>query len=352
MKSIEDPRKKRGIRFPSLICLIIYLLANIEGTITTRTLAQYLKTNYDPLCKNLNLEKLPSASTIVRIITKIDATKLEKLHNEYNKENILPLLSANFQAAIDGKHLCSTLKDTHTSTQNILVCLSVFAENYVIYTKHYELKLSSETKEARIFIAEESNYFLTLDAAHSGVQTIKLLDSKNHKFSIDLKKNQKKLYDFAKNECKEGCKDTFEIKTKKNTQTYEKFEANPYGQWKPITHWVKVTTVWDKPRKNRKGQYESENVRYYMTNTDLPASEYQKCNLKHWEIENNLHRCKDLLFNEDNNCVKNYNHAKNKSIFSMLALNILRRNDKTNIKYVMQDLKNNVDKVFVMLKRL
>ena len=89
-----------------------------------------------------------------------------------------------------------------------------------------------------------------------------------------------------------------------------------------------------------------------MTNTQFEAEKYAQIRMDHWTIENDLHRTKDMVFNEDKSRVKNYKHAKIRSIFTHIALNLLNHTGAKSIKYAIQNLKNRVEETFKLITLL
>ena len=67
-----------------------------------------------------------------------------------------------------------------------------------------------------------------------------------------------------------------------------------------------------------------EETRYYITSlTDVET--FAKAVRAHWGIENSLHWCLDVIFNEDANRTRKDNSAENFSVIRRIALNILKK---------------------------
>jgi predicted transposase YbfD/YdcC len=65
-------------------------------------------------------------------------------------------------------------------------------------------------------------------------------------------------------------------------------------------------------------------TRYYITSlTDIET--FAKAVRAHWGIENSLHWCLDVIFNEDASRIRKDNSAENFSVIRRIALNILKR---------------------------
>jgi predicted transposase YbfD/YdcC len=71
-----------------------------------------------------------------------------------------------------------------------------------------------------------------------------------------------------------------------------------------------------------KGHGRIEKRAYYLTTlTDVKI--FAKAVRSHWGIENSLHRCLDVSFNEDKSTIRTCNTIENFSVVRRIALNIL-----------------------------
>ena len=67
----------------------------------------------------------------------------------------------------------------------------------------------------------------------------------------------------------------------------------------------------------------TEETRYFITSlTDIEI--FAKAVRKHWGIENSLHYCLDVTFNEDTNRTRKDNSAENFAVVRHIALNVLK----------------------------
>jgi len=65
--------------------------------------------------------------------------------------------------------------------------------------------------------------------------------------------------------------------------------------------------------------------------TNDNASFFHKGIRKHWGIENNVHRTKDVFHHEDANGIRKRNGPINMSIISSIAINVHRFNGATSM---------------------
>jgi predicted transposase YbfD/YdcC len=65
--------------------------------------------------------------------------------------------------------------------------------------------------------------------------------------------------------------------------------------------------------------------RYYISSLDIDVSKVARSIRSHWHIENSLHWCLDVVFNEDQSRARARNAAKNLGTLRAICLNIIKR---------------------------
>ena len=83
----------------------------------------------------------------------------------------------------------------------------------------------------------------------------------------------------------------------------------------------------------------------------LPAKEFATGIRGHWQIENNLHRVKDVFQNEDKNVIKNIKLARNVSILQSVVINLFRRAGIKSIKMGNEKYANKVLESLLLINR-
>jgi predicted transposase YbfD/YdcC len=73
------------------------------------------------------------------------------------------------------------------------------------------------------------------------------------------------------------------------------------------------------------GDKTSVECRYYLTSLKADAKQLAKAIRAHWEIENKVHWCLDVMFQEDQSRARIKHAAQNLALLRRLSLNILRR---------------------------
>jgi len=95
----------------------------------------------------------------------------------------------------------------------------------------------------------------------------------------------------------------------------------------------------------------SKDIKYYISSLDstIKAKRFAYIIRSHWGIENSLHYCKDVNFNEDRSRLKTKNSAVNLSTLVSIVLNILRQNNYSNLAQATRILAHDVYAIWNLL---
>jgi predicted transposase YbfD/YdcC len=126
---------------------------------------------------------------------------------------------------------------------------------------------------------------------------------------------------------------------------------NVSKEWEEnIQEFVTVDRIIKRLNTKTKEWEESYEKSFYLSTKKFKAEEYWTIIRWHWWIENRNHYVKDVSMNEDSSRIR-----KNADIFVKLrsfALNIMRANWVTNIKYEMYENSLNLDIFLKKYKRI
>lgn len=112
LQRVKDRRKRRGIRYPLEIILVLFILAKLCGENKVSGIADWVQQRSEYLMEVLDLKlkrkRLPHHSTYRRVLTEeIDADELEQILGEYLAQ--LPQNGRDVVIAIDGKTVRGTI---------------------------------------------------------------------------------------------------------------------------------------------------------------------------------------------------------------------------------------------------
>lgn len=92
------------------------------------------------------------------------------------------------------------------------------------------------------------------------------------------------------------------------------------GNWKGLQSLIRVVAT----REDKKTGEKQSASRYYISSKKAPARFFHDSIPSHWSIENKLHWSLDVSFGEDNSKKQAANSTQNFSLFSKIALNMIR----------------------------
>lgn len=360
LPKIQDFRKEKGKRHQLEIVIMIIILGNMLGFMSYRALGHFTKYYHRQLCSLLKITsgKLPSYSTMRRVILGINNQELIEIFNQWGDELINSDETDNF-FSVDGKSLRNTLTEIFNNQQNFVVFSSLFdSENgLVLKIKSYENKKTSELKETQDLLKEvrTENKTFSFDALHCQKETIKIImEGKNH-YLIPVKKNQKTLYYALENIMKKNSYRTRHIEQDnshgrqitRQVSTWDNHEDLPRKireKFKGIKNIIEVK------RSGKRGKKLYEEIIYYISSNVETAKEVAKKIRDHWRIENQLHWVKDVIMDEDTSRIKQKQAAINISVLKTIGINFFRLLKFESITQGRRWLGANLSAFFAFLK--
>jgi DDE_Tnp_1-associated len=169
LSKLKDPRRRQGVRYPldSFVCFII--LAILSGHQGLHGFTRFCKSNEEELTSVFSLPHgVPCYSTVRTLLKHVDLESLCKNFAAWMK-GYLPA-DSEIWIALDGKALCSTVKNSNEHLQNFVYMVSSFAHHtglvYQIAT--FQSSKSGEAEVVRQLITQLglSKGIITLDALH------------------------------------------------------------------------------------------------------------------------------------------------------------------------------------------
>lgn len=171
------------------------------------------------------------------------------------------------------------------------------------------------------------------------------MDSGNE-YVIQVKKNQKALFvgiqkivlnskpvdSFEKKETNKGRKEQRKVGVFLNVDGHL-----PTG-WKNINRIIEVTNEGE--REGR--QYFEKH--YYISSLSQDKAVLFALGIRaHWSIENNLHRVKDVIQNEDGSLIVDKRISANLSLIKSVTISVFRSIGCSSIKYALERYRNKVE---------
>jgi len=189
LNKVKDSRY-RNSSYSIGVVLTIVLMATIGGYTGYRSIGYFTKRYKKELLEffELETERLPSYSTIRRVLMRVDSLEIIKIYEEW--------ISASWDKksgtwiSIDGK----AIRGTKDKDQKMIQLVSMFRHDSkeVVSLKQCEDK-SNEIPIVRELVKESNfeNMVFTLDAMHTQAETIEVIKDSGNDAVIQLKKTKK-----------------------------------------------------------------------------------------------------------------------------------------------------------------
>ncbi len=170
LKDVPDERNPNGRRHPFWLILLIIIMGIISGYWGYRSLGTFIERHRRALIKILKIPqaRVPSYSTIRRVMMQIDYQALASIFNEWASQ--YTNVSNGQWIALDGQSLKNTVSDCHRAQQNFVTMVSAFshARGEILGIKVMENKKESEINVVQdlLVLLDLKNVVFSMDALH------------------------------------------------------------------------------------------------------------------------------------------------------------------------------------------
>lgn len=177
LNQLPDIRSGAGKRHSIGIVLVVSIMAVISKMFSYHAMGHFIKANKEELCKLLSVDRLPSYSTLRRVIIALPVEELSAVLTAWNRPGMEPgQVLKWFQ--IDGKAIHGTMQDYGESNQDFINVVSLFfgQQKRVLDSASFHNKAESEIKVVQAMIAENEvkGAVLTADAIHAQKKRLRL----------------------------------------------------------------------------------------------------------------------------------------------------------------------------------
>ncbi len=333
--SLTDPRILLKIKHKLIDVIVITLCAVLAGADEWTEIADFGRIREQWFRSFLELPAgIPSHDTFGRVFSMIRPEEFEKCFLNWVRaafRNIAPQV-----IAIDGK----TLRHSYDRSSNKAAIHMVSAwatENRLVLGQ-----VKTEEKSNEITAIPEllkvlalKGCVVTIDAMGCQKEIVKQIVEQEADYVISLKGNQGTLHkevelflqDAKENGFKDLSHDTYETTDGEHGRIeIRSFTTTAEIDWfEDKSKWAKLTSVGMVESERHIGDKITRETRYYISSLPRDAKLFAQAARGHWGIENGLHWCLDIAFNEDQSRVRMGHGATNLGIVRHFALNLIKQ---------------------------
>ena len=332
-EELTDPRAPWKIKHNMIEVIVMTICAVVGGCDSWEVIEDFCKVKETWFREDMNLQLkngIPSHDTFQRVFGMIDPKEFERHFIEWTQA--ICTKTEGEIVSIDGKTLCGS-KDRKKSAIHMV---SAWANsNQMVLGQLATEEKSNEITAvpALLDILDVEGCTVTADAMSCQKEIVAQIAGKGADYAIGLKDNQPTLKTDVADYFRSALSEPLLFEEPQHFQEAEKghgrYETRKYYlstdvAWLPqLSEWKNLKGIGMVRSRSEQSGTISEDTRYYITSlTDI--SEFSKAVRAHWGIENSLHWCLDVVFDEDHIRMRKDHSAENMAIVRHIALNILK----------------------------
>lgn len=345
---LQDPRiKKHSSRHALIDIFMLTIIAVICGADSWVSVEKFGRSKLEFLKTFLELKNgIPSHDTIGDLFARLDPDQLRSCFLKW--VNYMFDFSGGEIIAVDGKTLRHSY-DTASGRPAIHMVNAWACKNNLVLGQFKTREKSNEITAIPelLKLLDLKGNIITIDAMGCQKKIAKQIIEQEGDYVFNLKGNQSSLHDdvrlFLEGHIGEG-------KQKEEVFDTYKIVGGDHGRIETRTYWITDKISWLEQAKSWSGlksigmvEYESINKisgekeverRFFITSLEPEAIRFAQAVRMHWGVENGLHWCLDVAFNEDACRVRKDYAAENFAVIRQIALNLLKQEKtaKTGIK--------------------
>lgn len=341
---IPDPRVERTRAHPLVNILVMALFGAISGADGWEALEVFAERRADFFKKFLAMPKgTPSADTFRRVFEALDPTAFQDAFRRW----LQPLLE-NLKGqtiALDGKTLRGALAHA-AGRSGAFHLMHVWAtEQRLLLGQKAVTGAPGEVAAAieLLKLLDLAGATITADANSCTAEVTATVRAAGAHYVLALKGNRRALHRLVQQRFAEAQQAGYpgQKVAQSRTEAHGRDEirivrAMPLG---PLPRsmkapWADLKTIVQVDRV-RSTDHISIQRAYYVTSHGANPYALARCIRDHWSIENQLHHCLDVSFNEDRRRIRDENGAQNFALVTRYALSLLKR-DPTKMSVAMK----------------
>lgn len=343
LSNLSDVRRDQGKRHKIELVIMLVILSIMNGHDGYHSIGDFINKNAEELIALFKPKKgrLPSFSTVRRVMKNINFDELCALFEKWAKNNIQ--IKEKEWISLDGKSIKGTISDDEHKFVNIVSLFCI--EKKQVFSMGKVDDKSNEIPKVQELIEKfpVKRVIYRMDAMHCQKKTVKKILKKDSFYVLDVKENQKNLLKKVKFICEYFPVISSDTTKEKNRGRLERRKVCVYKEGLDLKHgWDNLKYIIKVKRNVKNKGKRSEEIAYFITNLDEKASFFNKGIRGHWKIENSLHYIKDVTLNEDRSRIRTGYAPQNMSLLRTFVINVLRLKGYSRIKQATRLLSGNI----------
>lgn len=331
--SISDPRSARHTRHDLAELLTVAVCAVLSGVDDFVDIELWAEAKLDWLRGFIALEHgIPSHDTMGRVFGMIAPDEFESAFRRW-VGMVVPALAEETVVAIDGKTSRRTGSKTKAEAAPLHLVSAFAAGMGVVLGQRATDEKSNEITAIPELLARLAleGCVVTIDAMGTQTKIARTIRERGAHYVLCVKENHPNLYDsilFAGLDPRAPLRPHSTHET--TTQDHGRIEVRRCRAYEGVGRlyqsdaWQDLASFAVLERERTVGGHTSTERLFYISSLPADAERIARAVRSHWEVENRLHWCLDVQFNEDQSRVRSGYAANNLAIVRHIVMNLLR----------------------------
>lgn len=332
--SIADTRQQAQVRHDLYEIIAMTIAAVIGNSDGWDEVEDFCRSKEAWLREHMKLELehgIPSETTFARVWKQIDPEGFKKCFTQWTSQVHQKLTGEII--SVDGKTICGSKSENHKPIHMISAWAS--EQEIVLGQMCVEEKTNEiPTVPLLLDLLDISGCIVTADAMSCQREITKKITDGEGDYVLSLKENQPTLYEYTETYFKDAMEHPQWYPEMTSCETMDKghgriekrtyYLSSDLSGLANVSDWSGLTSIGMVYSRVTTGDVESSEIRYAITSLNS-VDTFARAMRKHWSIENGLHYCLDVSFNEDHSRIRKDHAPDNLAVVRHFALSALKQ---------------------------